>query len=75
MIVSVSAAMGKSPSWLMDNMTVSQLGLYFEKIKRERMDYLEYHASVIWAMASGKFRKTRKVSAEDLAAQGLIKEE
>ena len=75
MIISVSSAMGQSPDWVIGNLTMRQLGFYFERTMKERTGFLEYHASVIWAMANGKFRKNKTITVEDAVSKGLIKEE
>jgi len=58
-------------------MSVDQVALVFESNTKERLVWVEAHAGIIWAMASGKYKtqkKGRELSLDDLKKSGILKE-
>jgi len=55
----------------MDNFTTDQLGLVFEEICNEKLDFAKLQAALVWVDANGKLDKVGKKQQVD--ATGLNK--
>ena len=62
--MAVSVAIGKSADWVMDQMTIEQVGLYYSKMKEREFDYQELQARLVWAVGNGWKKPSEPVEAD-----------
>lgn len=61
----------------MQNMTVDQVTMIFDKQNKERLQLIEVHSAVVCSMLAGKYKKqtkAREMSLDELASKGILKE-
>ena len=66
--------MGKSPQWVMDTMSPDQAALVFSKLTKQKVGESELLAGIIWAMATGDYKKSNKFSASEAKQTGFYEE-
>jgi hypothetical protein len=73
----LSVKLGKAPLWVLQNYTIPQAILVYNRIVEGQVEYLEVQAGIIWSMAMGKYKRKKKIPVTDyrsLKSLGVLKE-